>query len=371
MQKSGETVEFVYNENGLRVQKTATSTGVTKYTLHGKNIVHMTQGSNNLHFFYDASNKPAMVVYNGVKYAYVHNLQGDIVAILDSNGTAVVQYKYDAWGKPISKTGTMATSLGELNPFRYRGYVYDEETGFYYLRQRFYTPRTLRFLSADSVIGSNLFTYCSNSPIILMDQTGRSPTSARFSMATWDSTGGGNRYNRSEAVNYAREWSHGRNKGYYSYGKVGGDCTNYSSQCVYAGGIPMDEDWKSFQYEKSIWGIVLNPIAWFENNDRYTWDVSPAWSTVSKQYEYFSNHYCGGIVEISNPDEIAEAISNNVILPGDLMYFKNNAGLHHSVIITKVEDGMIYYAGHTNNCFDKPLSEGMGSDSIVIIHIVY
>ena len=65
MQKSGETVEFVYNENGLRVQKTATSTGVTKYTLHGKNIVHMTQGSNELHFFYDAQGKPVVVVYNG------------------------------------------------------------------------------------------------------------------------------------------------------------------------------------------------------------------------------------------------------------------------------------------------------------------
>ena len=46
------------NENDLRVQKTATSTGVTKYTLYGKNIVHMTQGNNELHFFYDAQNKP-------------------------------------------------------------------------------------------------------------------------------------------------------------------------------------------------------------------------------------------------------------------------------------------------------------------------
>lgn len=71
MQKQGETVEFVYNENGLRVQKTATSTGVTKYTLHGKNVVHMTQGEDELHFFYDAQNKPAVVVYNGVSYAYV------------------------------------------------------------------------------------------------------------------------------------------------------------------------------------------------------------------------------------------------------------------------------------------------------------
>ena len=147
--------------------------------LHGKNIVHMTQGSNELHFFYDASNKPAIVEFNGSKYAYVHNLQGDIVAILDSNGAAVVQYKYDAWGKPISKTGSMKDSLGTLNPFRYRGYVYDEETELYYLKNRFYIPNNCRFLNADVLIGKLsyplshvLFTYCRNNPVKYADPTG-------------------------------------------------------------------------------------------------------------------------------------------------------------------------------------------------------
>ena len=63
--QAGKTVAFKYNENGLRIQKVlnpdTASEVVTNYTLHGKNIVHMTQGSNNLHFFYDASNKPAIV----------------------------------------------------------------------------------------------------------------------------------------------------------------------------------------------------------------------------------------------------------------------------------------------------------------------
>lgn len=181
--KHGETVEFKYNENGLRIQKVATSTGTTNYTLHGKNIVHMTQGSNSLHFFYDASNKPAIVEFNGEKYAYVHNLQGDIVAILDSNGTAVVQYKYDAWGRIISKTGSMKDDLGKLNPFRYRGYVYDEETGLYYLRSRYYHFGILRFLNADSsvgtfgVIGSHaVYAYCRNSVVNQADYTGQSGT---------------------------------------------------------------------------------------------------------------------------------------------------------------------------------------------------
>ena len=179
MSKSGTTASFKYNENGLRIQKTVNSV-VTNYTLHGKNIMHMTQGSNALHFFYDASNKPAIVDFNGTKYAYVHNLQGDIVAILDSAGTVVVQYMYDAWGRIISKMGSLASTLGTVQPFRYRGYVYDEETGLYYLRSRFYCSNRCRFLNADTIlhgegmpITAHLFSYCDNSPVITVDEDGQ------------------------------------------------------------------------------------------------------------------------------------------------------------------------------------------------------
>ena len=178
MVKTGETVEFKYNENGLRIQKVATSTGTTNYTLHGKNIVHITQGSNSLHFYYDASNKPAIVEFDGAKYAYVHNLQGDIVAILDSDGNKVVEYKYDAWGKPISKTGSMASTLGTVQPFRYRGYVYDEETEVYYLRSRYYVSSWCRMANADcqltsGMMGKNAFAYCKNMPICCTDPSGQ------------------------------------------------------------------------------------------------------------------------------------------------------------------------------------------------------
>ena len=75
------TAEFVYNADGLRVQKTVNGV-VTDYVLHGKNVVHMKRGNDELHFFYDAQNRPAVVVYNGVPYAYVKSLPGDIVALL-------------------------------------------------------------------------------------------------------------------------------------------------------------------------------------------------------------------------------------------------------------------------------------------------
>ena len=168
---------FVYNENGLRVRKTVNGE-VTNYTLHGKNIVHMTQGENELHFFYDAQSKPAIVLYNGVPYSYVKNLQGDVVAILDQSGNVVVQYTYDAWGRPISCSGTMASTLGKINPFRYRGYVYDEETGLYYLRSRYYVSHNSRFLNCDNMFGKNrllahnFFSYCRNKVVKVCDSNG-------------------------------------------------------------------------------------------------------------------------------------------------------------------------------------------------------
>ena len=172
MQKSGVTAEFVYNADGLRVQKTVNGVA-TKYTLHGKNVVHMTKGNDELHFFYDAQNRPAMVVYNGAAYAYVKSLQGDIVAILDENGNTVVSYGYDAWGAPLWCTGELAETLGKVQPFRYRGYVFDEETGLYYLRSRYYNPGWGRFVNADgAIIQKNLFAYCSNGPIVGYDPSG-------------------------------------------------------------------------------------------------------------------------------------------------------------------------------------------------------
>ena len=183
MQKAGVTAEFVYNADGLRVQKTVNGVA-TKYTLHGKNVVHMTSGTDELHFFYDAQNRPAVVVYNGTAYAYVKSLQGDIAAILDENGNTVVSYGYDAWGAPLWCTGELAETLGKVQPFRYRGYVFDEETGLYYLRSRYYNPGWGRFVNADCVLGlkrdviKNLFNYCKNSPASQKDTNGARSTAA-------------------------------------------------------------------------------------------------------------------------------------------------------------------------------------------------
>ena len=242
MSKSGTTASFKYNENGLRIQKTVNGV-VTNYTLHGKNVVHMTQGSNMLHFFYDASNKPAIVDFNGTKYAYVHNLQGDIVAILDSAGTVVVQYKYDAWGRIISKMGSLASTLGTVQPFRYRGYVYDEETGLYYLRSRYYIPSLCRFINSDSLLSTNLFAYCNNQPTLCVDSNGTRPAFAAMCLKECGSSYLSPSEQTPEAV--LKKNHRGKNRGKIPVGYL----LAYLDQMVAAG------DWK-YADGKMAWKAV-------------------------------------------------------------------------------------------------------------------
>ena len=130
-------------------------------------------------YSYDANGDVVSVNYNGTEYYYLRNGQTDIVGLMDGSGTRVVEYTYDAWGKLISTTGTLATSLGADNPFRYRGYYYDTETGLYYLRTRYYDPEVCRFISADvymttgqGVLGGNMWAYCGNNPVNRYDDGG-------------------------------------------------------------------------------------------------------------------------------------------------------------------------------------------------------
>jgi len=118
-------------------------------------------------------------VWNGTRYFYVTNQQGDVTAILNNAGTPVAAYTYDAWGNILTATGSMADTLGKYNPLRYRGYVYDQEYEFYYLQSRYYNPETSRFLNADAltstgqgILGNNMFAYCQNNPVMFIDPDG-------------------------------------------------------------------------------------------------------------------------------------------------------------------------------------------------------
>ena len=124
------------------------------------------------------------------------NLQEDVIAIVNTSNVAVVEYSYDAWGNILGITGSMATTLGTLNPLRYRSYVYDEETELYYLQSRYYNPEISRFINADNFIstgqgllGNNMFAYCRNNPVYRKDIAGT------WDVCTKDSTDDNNPLN--------------------------------------------------------------------------------------------------------------------------------------------------------------------------------
>jgi RHS repeat-associated protein len=135
------------------------------------------------------------VQHGSEKYFYRHNAQGDVIALLDTSGKVVVKYEYDAWGscKVFDAQGNDITykendetrvlyknELGNLNPFRYRGYYYDVETGLYFLKTRYYDPEIGRFITIDdlqyldpeTINGLNLYAYCGNNPIMAVDPEG-------------------------------------------------------------------------------------------------------------------------------------------------------------------------------------------------------
>ncbi len=177
MSKSGSSITYGYNADGKRISKTVNGT-TYNYAYLGDALTDLSWGSNRMHFTYDSLG-PASVTYNGVKYFYLKNAQGDVTGLVNASGTQVVSYAYDPWGAPMSTGGTMASTLGAANPLRYRGYVYDTETGFYYVSSRYYNPEVGRWINADNQLstgsdltGLNLFAYCGNNPVNRIDPTG-------------------------------------------------------------------------------------------------------------------------------------------------------------------------------------------------------
>ncbi len=179
---SGTTnVSYTYDRTGLRSTKTVNGT-TYHYAYAGDKLVWQEWDGNEFFFFYDESNAPIGFWYHpasgsNVTGYYMTTQQGDITRIEDVNGNVLATYEYDAWGKLISSSGSLAT----INPLRYRGYYYDTETELYYLSSRYYDPKVSRFINADStdavlsangLYDQNLFAYCDNNPVMRTDMGG-------------------------------------------------------------------------------------------------------------------------------------------------------------------------------------------------------
>ena len=184
------TITFAYDSDGKRVKKTSGNTE-TKYYYNGSTLsglVRTTTGNTGttkttVQFVYDAEGKPFLLRLNGkTDYFYLYNGLGDVVGLVDSSNKVVVRYQYNSWGKVTLSEDTSGVSLATLNPFCYRKYVYDPETGLYCLGSRYYDPEVGRFVNADDtdvifakpqeLYHKNLYVYCDNNPVVRRDIQG-------------------------------------------------------------------------------------------------------------------------------------------------------------------------------------------------------
>lgn len=137
-------------------------------------------------------------------------------------------------------------------------------------------------------------------------------------------------YNRDLAVSYARKWAMSRNPSYYNFDKVGGDCTNFASQCIFAGSKTMN----------------YTPVTgWYYNS---SYDRTASWSGVEYLYNFLINNLSVG--------PYAHVVSQNEAVPGDIVQLgTDNGHFYHSPVITAIEP-VILVAAHTDDSLDRPLS---------------
>ena len=188
---NGNTLAFTYDDNGIRTSKTVN--GVEHvYNVSGSTILSEAWGNHLIMYMYDDNGQPVGMQYRNTAYAantfdtywFEKNLQGDIVAVYNASGTKLISYTYDAWGNFTTTYSNGGASTSAIyNPFRYRSYYYDTETGLYYVSSRYYDPAIGRFISPDTtdiltatpmgLTDKNLYAYCDNNPVVRVDRNGQ------------------------------------------------------------------------------------------------------------------------------------------------------------------------------------------------------
>lgn len=138
-------------------------------------------------------------------------------------------------------------------------------------------------------------------------------------------------YNREAAAAYAREWAFKRNPRFYDFSSLGGDCTNFASQCIYAGAKIMN----------------YTPVyGWFYKNLN---DRTASWTGVEYLYNFLVNNDGAG--------PFAEETELENLQIGDIVQLgRANGDFYHSPVVVGIRRGQIYVAAHTYDAYNKPLN---------------
>ena len=186
IEEGENTYSYSYDDEGIRTAKTVNGV-TTSYITEGGVILSQSDGSNTMLFQYDSNSNLSGFTYNGTQYHYITNQMGDVCGITDAEGNLLATYRYDEWGNLLAietagEGNAQQLALAEANPFRYRSYYYDAESGYYYLQSRYYDAAICRFINADMpefagvtecASSVNLFAYCENNPVNMTDSQGK------------------------------------------------------------------------------------------------------------------------------------------------------------------------------------------------------
>ena len=284
-------------------------------------------------------------------YVYNKDVQGSTTNLLKEDGKADVSYLYEDFGE--------TTSVGENtsgNETCYTGGRYDETTGLYYLNARYYNPEDGRFLSEDTYRGElnkpdtqHLYVYCKDNPINYVDPSGH-------------------KYSPSKAANYAYKWGMKFNPQYANHTGQG-DCTNFVSQCVHAGGKSMKKPLFLFYRRRisrttSYWYSIKRQEYHGNYGPPTYWKESSSWTAVKDFYTYWKKH--GAKIIFCSSKKILQRKAKK----GDVVQLRERKnGWHHSIIISRGSKGNWKYAGHSKRRRAKSLNSIKGENGYRIIRI--
>jgi RHS repeat-associated protein len=341
------TTENRYNGNGKRIRKKVTEGSNVKQTdyYYQDGVVSFTRNISGAKTTQNILGRAGNIIsterfqgsYADRFYLYNKDQQGSVMNILDDEGNFMAGYSYDDFGQT---TAYGATSFE--NEVCYTGGVYDASTSLYYLNARYYDPADGRFLTIDTYRGEqnepntlHLYAYCANNPVNFVDPSGH-------------------KYVPSKGIKYAKKWWNSNNPAYPYWDERGGDCANFVSQCLFAGGKTMKD--KDGDIEKE-YNWFCKPD-WTDSTIDKT--ISRSWRGAKKFMQYWeknSKKYTIKHADAVKPDSWKSETARTHLSRGDVVQFvRPNGTCHHTVYITKKYPKWDYgYAAHTNPHFRKGL----------------